>query len=270
MPLFHLSAAERALAQTLLTRARDFNTRSVPEGSVRLALRGRPVGFVSREAHGNIAASPLAPLFVSEGGMLDFRPEGDADAALAHAARVFLDAGFFFQWRDELLDVRDAETDAVLARAERGLFRWFGMATRCVYAVGMTQDERLFLCRRSLTKQVDPGLWDALAAGLIAAGESPDLALTREIAEEAGLSAGQYRPIGTWRRFAVRRPVEEGWMHEDAFTLPVLVENEAAVHNTDGEVIAIECVSAGAVLERIEADLVPWDTAVAFLTTLLE
>ena len=131
------------------------------------------------------------------------------------------------------------------------------MATRCVYAVGTLEDGRIFMSRRSLTKQVDPGLWDCLAAGLVAAGEAPEVSLAREISEEAGLACGQWRTAGSWSRFPVRRPVEEGWMHEDALIMPVTVTDPARVHNTDGEVMAIELKSPDEVLERIAADLVP-------------
>ena len=100
---------------------------------------------------------------------------------------------------------------------------------------------------------------------IVAAGEAPEVSLAREISEEAGLACGQWRTAGSWSRFSVRRPVEEGWMHEDALIMPVTVTDPARVHNTDGEVMAIELKSPDEVLERIAADLVPSDTAIAFL-----
>ena len=240
-----LNNALRTKARALFARASAFNSRKPPEGSLMLAVETdagdrRHIGLLVPAVQDLIQGSALA-------------------------ARTFHDEGLFFQWRNELLDVVDVQSSTVISCAERGLFRFLGMATRCVYAVGTLEDGRIFMSRRSLTKQVDPGLWDCLAAGLVAADEAPEVSLAREISEEAGLACGQWRTAGSWSCFPVRRPVEEGWMHEDALIMPVTVTDPARVHNTDGEVMAIELKSPDEVLERIAADLVPSDTAIAFL-----
>jgi isopentenyldiphosphate isomerase len=43
--------------------------------------------------------------------------------------------------------------------------------------------------KRSLTKDIFPGLWDVSCAGHISAGESPEAAAKRELAEELGITA---------------------------------------------------------------------------------
>ncbi len=259
-----------AQARALLARSRDLNSRAPRAGSIPLFSGGRRIGLLSPEACAQISASPLSALFEFSGRRAVLTPAGSAtlEETLALCAETFHAAGFFFQWRSELLDVRDLDDETVIARAERGLFRYFGMATRCVYAVGRDPAGGIFLCRRSLSKQVDPGLWDALAAGLIAAGEAPGTSLARELAEEAGLCAGDWRAAGEWLRLDVRRPVQEGWMHEDAFVLPVDVLEPGRVHNTDGEVSAIVCEDLAQVLARIARDEVPCDTALALLAVL--
>lgn len=270
MSMFFFSAAQQDLARRLLERALAFNSQTTPTNALPLKIAGRRAGLLLPHAIEQIRNCSLANLFRFEQDAVDFIPENSVNEALSLAARTFHDAGFFFQWRNELLDVVDIDDGTPFAAAERGLFRYFGLATRCVYAVGFTQNNRLFLCQRSFAKQVDPGLWDVLAAGLVSQGETPKQALAREIREEAGLTSADFQPLGRWHRFAVRRLVEEGWMHEEAFCMPVYVKNEKAVHNLDGEVCSVQCMSVATALERIEASLVPWDTAVALLSTLLE
>lgn len=270
MSMIFFSAAQRDLARRLLERALAFNSQTAPTDALSLKIAGRRVGLLLPHAVEQIRNCSLANLFRFGQSVVEFVPENSVDEALSLVARTFHDAGFFFQWRNELLDVVDASDDTPFAVAERGLFRYFGLATRCVYAVGFTQDGRLFLCQRSFAKQVDPGLWDVLAAGLVSQGETPEQALVREIHEEAGLTSADFQPLGRWHRFEVRRLVEEGWMHEDAFCMPVYVKNEKAVHNLDGEVCSVQCVPVDTALERIEANLVPWDTSVALLSVLLE
>ena len=267
-----LNNALRTKARALFARASAFNSRKPPEGSLMLAVETdagdrRHIGLLVPAVQDLIQGSALAGLFHfgKEQAALHLAPGKNLEETLALAARTFHDEGLFFQWRNELLDVVDVQSSTVISCAERGLFRFLGMATRCVYAVGTLEDGRIFMSRRSLTKQVDPGLWDCLAAGLVAADEAPEVSLAREISEEAGLACGQWRTAGSWSCFPVRRPVEEGWMHEDALIMPVTVTDPARVHNTDGEVMAIELKSPDEVLERIAADLVPSDTAIAFL-----
>ncbi len=270
MAAITLTAGQAARARSLLTEALAFNTKSPAADALALFVEGRRIGTLSPKAFDEIASSTLAHWFVREGRCVEFSPDVPLEAAFARAADVFHRSGFFFQWRDELLDVRDLMTGEIVSRAERGLFRYFGMATQCVYAVGVDQAGRIFMSRRSETKQVDPGLWDTLAAGLVSAGEAPFVSLRRELAEEAGLDEGYALEAGGFSRFAVRRPVEEGWMHEDAFCLKVFVQDARSVHNVDGEVSVIECAGVDALLSRIERRLVPSDSAVAFLTALLK
>lgn len=195
--------------------------------------------------------------------------ESQLEENFARVARPLHDAGYFVQWRNELLDVCELAGGRCLARAERGLFRFFGMLTRSVYAVGVRRDGRVFISLRSRTKQVDPGLWDALAAGMISSGESPETALAREIAEEAGLTTG-YTLQGAWSELQVRRRVPEGWMAEDAYILLAVVGDGVHPVNADGEVEEIRCVDREALFEMVKRRLTPVDTAFVFLETVLK
>lgn len=61
-------------------------------------------------------------------------------------------------------------------------------------AMGLLIDERrrMLLGRRSLSKPILPGVWDAIG-GRLEAGETPQAALVREIWEELGVIARRYK-----------------------------------------------------------------------------
>ncbi len=54
---------------------------------------------------------------------------------------------------------------------------------------------RLYLQRRALTKDTNPGLWDTSVGGHVTAGESPRSALLREAREELGIDAAAARSL---------------------------------------------------------------------------
>ncbi|UAL29729.1 phosphotransferase [Nocardioides rotundus] len=55
---------------------------------------------------------------------------------------------------------------------------------------------RVLVHRRTDTKDVYPGRWDFAAGGVMAAGESPDAAARRELAEEVGVAGVPLTPLG--------------------------------------------------------------------------
>src|SRR5690606_535249 len=105
------------------------------------------------------------------------------DAALADIATHLLNQGVLTGWRNELLDI-PGPGGLTLARIERAAMRPLGLATRAVHLNAYTADRRMWIAQRSLTKNTDPGKWDTLVGGLVAAGESLQEALWRESYEE--------------------------------------------------------------------------------------
>lgn len=192
----------------------------------------------------------------------------DRNQSLGEIALTLSQAGLLSKWRNEDLDIFDLDTGEVFAKVERALFRFFGMKTQAVYAVGVSDDGRFWSGLRALTKPIDPGLWDTLAAGLIASGETAKSALLRELYEEAGLKESDVTFFGLPAQFTVTRTVTEGWMHEAAYVFPCVVKNNAKVHNLDGEVASFALFSQDELLEKIRTQQTPADTAVAFLKTI--
>jgi len=67
-------------------------------------------------------------------------------------------------------------------------------------------DDRLYVHRRTATKDIYPGAFDCWAGGVLAAGETPDAGAARELAEELGIEGVPLRPLMTarWNDVSVR------------------------------------------------------------------
>ncbi|WP_156773973.1 NUDIX hydrolase [Bordetella bronchialis] len=194
------------------------------------ALRGRPGVDIQADA-----------LRLGDG----MRPGPALDALLAGVARTLREADCLRGWRDELLDVHDA-TGLRLGAMERAAVRPLGILTRAVHLNAWTPDGRLWVARRALNKATDPGMWDTLVGGLVASGESLDLALIRECEEEAGLSAEHVRgrePLRTVLRMHRRLP--EGYQVEDLLVSRCVLDAGVQPANRDGEVMEFATVTPG-------------------------
>ncbi len=177
---------------------------------------------------------------------------GPANESLARIARWLHANGFGGRWREELLDVTDVQ-GAHHAAVERAVVRPLGIATHAVHLVGRTPDGALWVQQRALDKATDPGLWDTLMGGLVAAGESIADTLRRETEEEAGLNVAALDDLAPVDRFSVRRPVADGYMIEHITIFEAVVPHGVVPDNRDGEVARFECLAPAVVLERLHA-----------------
>jgi len=87
---------------------------------------------------------------------------------------------------DELLSIVD-ENDQVIGQRSRRTVHTLGLRHRAVHVLIFDRSARLFLQKRSMHKDMNPGLWDSSAAGHVDAGESYDRCALREIREELGV-----------------------------------------------------------------------------------
>ena len=79
------------------------------------------------------------------------------------------------------------ETGAVVGAASRSAMRAANLAHLVVCVLLRDGAGRVYVHRRTDTKDVYPGLYDPTCGGVVAAGETPDECAVRELAEELGV-----------------------------------------------------------------------------------
>jgi len=97
----------------------------------------------------------------------------------------------------ELFDVVDAN-DRVVRQAPRREVHAQGWLHRAVHVLVFNRAGEVFLQKRSMNKDMSPGLWDSSCSGHLDAGEDYDAAAGRELQEEIGLKLLQ--PPARWLR----------------------------------------------------------------------
>ena len=88
----------------------------------------------------------------------------------------------------EYLPVVD-ENDKVIGKSPRNIVHASKLRHRAVHILVFDDPGRLFLQKRSLNKDINPGLWDTSAAGHVDPDEEYDASASREIREELGIGA---------------------------------------------------------------------------------
>jgi 8-oxo-dGTP pyrophosphatase MutT (NUDIX family) len=214
-----------------------------PSGARPVTVAGRVGGWIGPAALAAVADLPGVHV---EPEAVHFTAAPAArlnlDAVLRGAALALRDAGCIRAWRDELLDV--VAEGRPLGRIERGAVRPLGLLTQAVHLNGWSPDGRLWVARRALNKSTDPGLWDTLSGGLVAAGEDSESALLRETLEEAGLPAvalAAHGPLRTVLR--MHRRLEDGYQVENVLLSDCVLDAGASPRNMDGEVLEFRCLS---------------------------
>jgi 16S rRNA (adenine1518-N6/adenine1519-N6)-dimethyltransferase len=87
---------------------------------------------------------------------------------------------------EEIFDVVN-ERDEVIGRETRGEVHRLGLMHRAVHVLVFNARGDIFLQKRSLSKDRQPGLWDSSASGHVDSGEDYDACAMREVREEIGL-----------------------------------------------------------------------------------
>jgi isopentenyl-diphosphate delta-isomerase type 1 len=105
----------------------------------------------------------------------------------------------------DILDIVDGD-DRIIGARPRGEVHRLQLRHRAVHILVFNPQGELFLQRRSVRKDVAPGLWDTSAAGHLDQGESYDSAASRELREELGIAD---EPLS--RRFKLTATAATGW-----------------------------------------------------------
>jgi isopentenyldiphosphate isomerase len=91
---------------------------------------------------------------------------------------------------EELFDVVN-DHDEVIDRRPRSEVHRLGLKHRATHVLVFNSRGEVFLQKRSMLKDRQPGLWDSSASGHVDAGEDYDACAVRELREEIGLSIAQ-------------------------------------------------------------------------------
>jgi isopentenyldiphosphate isomerase len=87
---------------------------------------------------------------------------------------------------EEVFDVVNAQ-DQVVERKPRSEVHRLGLLHRAVHVLVFNSRGEVFLQKRSMLKDRQPGVWDSSASGHVDAGEEYDRSAVRELQEELGL-----------------------------------------------------------------------------------
>jgi isopentenyl-diphosphate delta-isomerase type 1 len=122
---------------------------------------------------------------------------------------------------NELFDVVN-ERDEVIGQAARREVHARRLLHRAVHVLVFDRAGRIFLQKRSMKKDMSPGLWDSSCSGHLDSGEDYDAAATRELGEELGVQGA--RPTRWFRIEPCEETAQEFcwiyWLrHEGPFVL---------------------------------------------------
>jgi|ERR1043165_186000 isopentenyldiphosphate isomerase len=144
---------------------------------------------------------------------------------------------------DERVDVIDEQgrTIGVVTRKEMRSRR---LPHRCTYVLVFNQSGELFVHLRTATKDVYPSHWDVTIGGVLAAGETYDQGVRREVAEELGIDAvcEELFPF----HYADERTIVQGMVYR--------LIHEGPFHLQAEEIVRGEFTPLTDVLERIDRE----------------
>ena len=90
--------------------------------------------------------------------------------------------------QDEIYDVVD-KMDQVIGQATRRQIHKKNFLHRSIHIFVLNLQNELFLQKRSMAKDENPGLWDTSSSGHVDSGETYDECAHRELWEELGIKA---------------------------------------------------------------------------------
>jgi len=145
---------------------------------------------------------------------------------------------------EEWFDVVD-EADRVVGRELRSAVHRRGLPHRAVHILVFNSADRLFLQKRSGTKDTWPGAWDSSCSGHVDSGEDFDQAARRELGEELGIT----EPVELVRLFKHMACTETG----QEFVWVYRINYDGPLHPDPGELDGGEWLEPAAI-DRLIAE----------------
>ena len=228
-----LEAVERRLSRALAPPARAYRP---------LRVDGVVAGWLTAERTERIAA--FADVFRVNSDGIAFLPaladRTTRSHAIARVAVVLAAEGALTAWRNERYAVAPAFAAPPWFDVERAAARYFGIHTWAAHVNGLVRhgDQTLmWLARRSPHKAIDPGKWDNLVGGGIAAGTSVADTVVKEAWEEAGISPSIALSAVAADPVRIRRDQPDGLHWETIFVQDLWLPADFAPANQDGEAV---------------------------------
>lgn len=266
--------------QSLLPLLNGFIERATQtpiQGSLPLFISGERCGWLFPGAAHALSGFQGVELSSNSAHFGENLPSGELlNALLAEIALRLRATGCTPGWRNELLDVWAQDKDHLtippkrVAAIERGVMRPLGLMTQAVHLSGWSEDGRLWVARRALTKATDPGMWDTLVGGLVGNFEDPDDALVRESDEEAGLDAPDIIARTPLRTIAhMKRQIPEGFQLEAVLTCECVLASHVTPRNRDGEVMDIQLLDTETLYKLLKEDAFTLEASIVITEDLL-
>ncbi len=199
------------------------------------------MGWVTGEVAGRLSAFPRVFGVGAEG--VDLSPAladfASRTAAVTEVLERFRGEGLIKGWRDEPYPVGTDFYTPPLLQMERAAVPLFGVRAYGVHLNGFTGhggELKLWVGKRSKTKQTAPGKLDHLVAGGQPLGLSLMDNLIKECGEEAAMPpdlARSARPAGIVSYVTER---VEGLRNDICFVFDIDLPADFRPHNTDGEI----------------------------------
>ncbi len=252
--MFNISANAKAALEELL----ETSVRPAPSNWHKVKLGNTDIGTISPEVFTelkhfiNQENSEISLVKIdSDQVIFNISIPNDLSFELRVISEYLKEKGMISGWRNENFAFID-ENGHELFRLERSAFRTFGLKSQAVHINGYTPNQCVWLARRSLNKATHPGLLDNIAAGGIGADETIRAGAIRELWEEAGIPkdiALNINPISAIPSYRAVPP--RGLHNETLFTFDLLIPEDFAPQNQDGEVSAFELFKFNDALELL-------------------
>jgi 8-oxo-dGTP pyrophosphatase MutT (NUDIX family) len=241
----------------------------------RFMVAGRHLGWVVPDFARELAAFPQT--FHLTDRMVNlherFATAEERSEAVAEALEALRAQGKVPGWRNELYPVNRRFADAPLLLMERAATHLFGVPSYGINVNGLVRDGeewKVWVARRSPTKQVDPNMLDLIVGGGLPHGISVRDNLLKECREEAGIPVEIARRARAVSLLTLMIEAPEGLRAGVQFNFDLELPADFTPRNEDGEVAGFQLWTLDRLERNLrEADDFMYDVALANLDLLI-
>ncbi|XP_014258449.1 uncharacterized protein YJR142W [Cimex lectularius] len=255
------------LVQRLLQLAQKFNCfylEGLQKGDYRpFVVGGEQVGLIGPDVSSALQDHPNVFHLDSHAVSLNpaFRDYKERSARMAEVLNQWRRAGRFEAlngWRDECFEIRRVFSAEPLLKMDRSATCLFGICKYGVTITGFVKDRlgeekglKIWLQRRSATKQTWPGKWDNMVAGGLSVGYGVLETAHKEAAEEASIPPSLLKNLTSVGCVSFYYESERGIFPNTEFVYDLELPPDFVPTNNDGEVDKFELLTANELVERL-------------------